>query len=82
MAVSAKEVSQRVIDSIRINKLKMATIPWDELYKLSGRKRLREAFLNKLGRELAGRNYLLCCGNQIVAVLPDTNFEPLGESAK
>ena len=76
MAKPVEEVAQDIQDTMRTNGVDVITFSWPEFYRVSGREKLKDVFLEDLKKRLGTRNLLACYGQAIVLVAKDFAFAP------
>jgi hypothetical protein len=55
----------------------VVTIPWEKMYIICGRERIRQALMSSIERELRKMFILIKYGVNVVVVCPDTNFKEI-----
>ena len=68
----AKELHEILIN----NGLSVLTIPNDKLYEISGRERIRGAFLYQLKEKIEEIGHIFASGDKVHVVSQDTNHSP------
>lgn len=72
---SAKDVARDLI-KIQEKTGAVLTLSMAELYKISGRERLRTSFMNELKKSIEEYGHIFGEGEKFVIVANDTNFSP------
>ena len=68
----AKELHEILIN----NGLSVLTIPNDKLYEISGRERIRGAFLDQLKEKIEEIGHIFASGDKVHVISQDTNHSP------
>lgn len=74
MAKSAQVVSEDIQELLRKNSADVVTLTWLDLYKVSGRERLKDAFMAELTKKLRELGLLVCYGQAVVLIGKDFKF--------
>lgn len=74
MAKSAQMVSEDIQELLRKNSADVVTLTWLDLYKVSGRERLKDAFMAELTKKLRELGLLVCYGQAVVLIGKDFKF--------
>ena len=77
MRKSVGSIVEEVNEALRLSDGECITISWQNFYGLSGRERMKTAFLEKVKKQAAGRFQLIVAyGENVVIVCHDRNFAP------
>lgn len=74
MAKSAQSVAEDIQELLRKNALDVVTIPWPDFYKISGRERIKDAFMAELTQKLREFGLLINFGQVVVLIGKDFKF--------
>ena len=74
MAKSAQSVAEDIQELLRKNALDVVTIPWPDFYKISGRERIKDAFMMELSNKLREFALLISYGQAVVLIGKDFKF--------
>lgn len=76
MLKNAKDVCNELCEKLVKSGNHVITITNDELYELSGRERIRGAFLDELTKEIETKGYIFASGDKVHIISQDTNYAP------
>lgn len=74
MSRSANAIAQDLIRKLHDGNGQFLTIPWRDFYRICGRERFKDAFLDDLRNQFKARTYIISFGQNVIAICPDTNF--------
>lgn len=74
MAKNAQAVAEEIQELLRKNAKDVVTIPWPDFYKVSGRERMKDAFMAELSKKLREFGLLIVYGQAVVLVGKDFKF--------
>lgn len=74
MAKSAQSIAEEIQELLRKNTKDVITIPWSDFYKLSGRERIKNAFMEELSKKLREFALLISYGQAVVLIGKDFKF--------
>ncbi len=77
MRKKISSIVEDVNEALRLSDGECITIPWQDFYRLSGRERIKTAFLEEIKEQAAGRFQLIISyGKNVVVICHDRNFAP------
>lgn len=76
MAKSASTIAEEIDGFMKKKTLNVWTLPWDQLYKVAERERIKEAFQNDLSKALKVHTLEVSYGVNAVIIHRDANFGP------
>ena len=74
MAKSVQTVAEEIRELIRKNNKDAITFSWVDFYQMTGRERIKDAFMKDLSAKLNGFQLLICYGQAVVLIGKDYNF--------
>ena len=77
MPQSMASIVEEINEALRLSDGECITIPWRDFYSLSGRQRMKTAFLDEIQNQANSRFQLVVAyGRHVVVVCHDRNFAP------